>query len=281
MRAERKGRVLRLKKPPKQPSIKTLERSYYSDMLKMLDRMKFLVDQRLVPMLPSIVRHAQSVRPKTDGTRADDYTDDVEGIMDGIRDDFFQEYDENQIKFFAQKAAKRGEEFNQKSFQRQFKAVFGIQMPLVEPYLEATVNGFVKQNVSLITSIPETYFDRVENTVLQGAISGDLQDEIASEISDIYDVSDSRAAFIARDQVAKLNGNLTEMRQTEVGVTSYIWSTSLDERVRDSHAAKEGETFQWDDPPADTGHPGEDYQCRCTAIPVFEEADTGIDEQAA
>ena len=47
----------------------------------------------------------------------------------------------------------------------------------------------------------------------------------------------------------------------------YRWRTAGDDKVRPSHAANEGRIFNWDYPP-DTGHPGEDYNCRCTAEPV-------------
>lgn len=48
--------------------------------------------------------------------------------------------------------------------------------------------------------------------------------------------------------------------------THYIWRTRGDEKVRPSHAANDGKIFSWDSPPP-TGHPGEDYGCRCTAEP--------------
>lgn len=48
--------------------------------------------------------------------------------------------------------------------------------------------------------------------------------------------------------------------------TQYIWRTRGDGKVRASHAANNGRIFSWDIPPA-TGHPGEDYNCRCTAEP--------------
>jgi len=48
--------------------------------------------------------------------------------------------------------------------------------------------------------------------------------------------------------------------------THYIWRTRGDEKVRPSHAANDGKVFAWDSPPP-TGHPGEDYGCRCTAEP--------------
>ena len=73
------------------------------------------------------------------------------------------------------------------------------------------------------------------------------------------------------------------MQQEDAGCTKYRWSSSKDSRVRDCHRALDGKIFRWDDPPemwyetkADrvyTGrhcHPGEDYCCRCVAIPVFD-----------
>jgi SPP1 gp7 family putative phage head morphogenesis protein len=48
--------------------------------------------------------------------------------------------------------------------------------------------------------------------------------------------------------------------------THYIWRTRGDNKVRASHAANNGRIFSWDSPPP-TGHPGEDYNCRCTTEP--------------
>ncbi|MGM0583820.1 MAG: minor capsid protein [Pseudomonadota bacterium] len=50
--------------------------------------------------------------------------------------------------------------------------------------------------------------------------------------------------------------------------THYIWRTRGDDKVRPSHAANNGRVFAWNDPP-ETGHPGEDYGCRCTAEPYM------------
>lgn len=44
----------------------------------------------------------------------------------------------------------------------------------------------------------------------------------------------------------------------------YVWRTRGDGRVRLSHAKNEGNVISWEDPPS-TGHPGEDYNCRCHA----------------
>ena len=52
--------------------------------------------------------------------------------------------------------------------------------------------------------------------------------------------------------------------------THYIWRTRNDGKVRSSHADQEGRVFSWDDPPVG-GHPGKDYNCRCTAEPYYPE----------
>ena len=44
-------------------------------------------------------------------------------------------------------------------------------------------------------------------------------------------------------------------------------STRGDGKVRPSHQSNDGKIFSWDNPPP-TGHPGEDYNCRCRAEPT-------------
>jgi SPP1 gp7 family putative phage head morphogenesis protein len=95
-------------------------------------------------------------------------------------------------------------------------------------------------------------------------------EDLAQQIQERANVGTSRAELIARDQTLKMNSALTQSRMVSAGVESYVWSTSKDDRVREEHAALEGETFTWSDPP-DVGHPGEDFQCRCVAIPVIQE----------
>ena len=53
------------------------------------------------------------------------------------------------------------------------------------------------------------------------------------------------------------------MKEAE-GQGYYIWRTVEDEKVRPAHAANNGKIFSWNDPPP-TGHPGEEYGCRCRA----------------
>ena len=73
-------------------------------------------------------------------------------------------------------------------------------------------------------------------------------EEVAKSIRDMGDVTRSRAELIARDQVLKLNAEVTQRRHEAAGITEFVWSTSRDERVRPDHKALEGKRYRYDDP---------------------------------
>lgn len=75
---------------------------------------------------------------------------------------------------------------------------------------------------------------------------------------------------LARDQTNKLTGQLTQIRQESLGIRKFIWRTSGDNRVRETHQQFEGRTYLWSNPPE--GGPGFPIQCRCTAQAVIDEA---------
>ncbi|WP_193788037.1 phage minor head protein [Magnetospira sp. QH-2] len=58
---------------------------------------------------------------------------------------------------------------------------------------------------------------------------------------------------------------------------TYIWRTVGDNKVRSSHADREGQTFSWDDPP-EGGHPGEAENCRCWAEEITNNGCKDIEE---
>lgn len=146
------------------------------------------------------------------------------------------------------------------------------------PNITEKVNAMTSANVQLIKSIRSQYLDKVQNAVMQAMVKGTLNKDLATQIKALGQTTEKRAMFIARDQSSKLNAALTQARHEDIGIKKYMWSTSLDERVRDSHADKEGLIFEYTNPPADTGHPGHDFNCRCVAIPVFDEVQAKAQE---
>jgi SPP1 gp7 family putative phage head morphogenesis protein len=147
--------------------------------------------------------------------------------------------------------------------------------------MEALVRGFAERNASLITGLVDDTIAEIAGVVQSAATRGVRVEALAEEVRERLGVSESRAELIARDQTLKLNGEATEARHREAGITRYTWSTSKDERVRGNpdglwpkglHFDLDGTTQSWDDPPivSEDGrreHPGGDFQCRCVALP--------------
>jgi SPP1 gp7 family putative phage head morphogenesis protein len=143
---------------------------------------------------------------------------------------------------------------------------FQLKDIVLEENIGQALKARVLENTALIQSIPERFHADLSTLLYEEASGGGKGESLASKLQRLYGVTERRAKFIARDQTAKANGSLTEIRQKNLGITSYIWQTAMDERVRPSHAVKHGRKFDWDNPPPDTGHPGQDFNCRCVAI---------------
>ena len=180
----------------------------------------------------------------------------------------------SQAENIAQGFINRGNIQNQAEVSTNLKNQTGVDLAAYlrsSPNITEKVNAMTTANVQLIKSIRSQYLDKVQNAVTQALVSGSLNKDLTAQIKALGQTTEKRAMFIARDQSSKLNAALTQARHEDVGVTKYMWSTSGDERVRDSHAEKDGQIFEYANPPADTGHPGHDFNCRCVQIAVFDD----------
>jgi len=198
---------------------------------------------------------------------------DVSAVIQGIQDQVTVRMDNTHLRALDQLVSRYSGEtskFNRMQIARQIRRMIGFDAFPNEAGLKSILDLHLSQNVSLIKSLSGDYVGKVMDSVRRNVQAGARPEVIAQDIKKQFDVSMWRARFIARDQTNKLNGALTQMRQTGLGVEQYTWRTSRDERVRPTHRLKEGNVYSWDDPPADTGHPGHDFNCRCSAEPVLE-----------
>ena len=135
------------------------------------------------------------------------------------------------------------------------------------PEVRGLASEFATQNVQLIESIPAQHFDRIAQLVEQAYAEGWTKANLAHHVQFETGVTRRRARFIARNEIESLAGKMARARQQAAGVNEYIWRTVGDDRVRPAHAARDGRRFAWGNPPPG-GHPGEDYNCRCVAVPA-------------
>lgn len=202
-------------------------------------------------------------------------------MMSGISLAIDERYTQTEIKNLANIYGQSTAKMNQAIISNNIKRVIGINPFFGDAFLPDTMANFSAFNANLITSMKNDAIKNVNTMVYSGFQKGqraeDLSDQILKYVDPRVGNVRARANLIARDQISKLNGQLTQLRQTELGLNRYIWRTTGDDAVRPSHQELDGKTFSWDDPP-EVGHPGEDFQCRCYAEPVLNDLVPGLDD---
>lgn len=192
-----------------------------------------------------------------------------EGLVDGLQSAWREAFETE-------------DERNKRRFNEAVRSAIGIDLGSViqTEGIDTTIDAAVLRNVQLVRGLTDDVARRLAAKLLDALTRGLNNREIEKIITTEFGIARRRAKLIARDQAASFNGDLNRIRQQAMGVTEYVWSTSLDERVRGnpdgkypnarpSHWEREGKTFKWSSPPSD-GHPGQPINCRCTARAVIE-----------
>lgn len=271
----RRQRIRKRRRLPKQLEPRPIALAYFAVLRQLLERARELVQRRLVPRLPAIAAARGDRAIRTDaGSR------DVNKLMDEVADQFYRGLGGRELEALAGSFASRTSEFQRRELNKQLQAAVGVEVPYTDRKLRPMIDDFVAENVALIKSIPQRFFDQVEQQVISGVREGLRWEDLADKIQQRYNVAESSAKLVARDQVGKFYGELNKVRQEELGVGSYIWRTVSDNRVREEHEARDGKKFKWEDPPED-GHPGIPINCRCYAEPVLDEILAELDKPEA
>ena len=181
---------------------------------------------------------------------------------------FEDAFDWNGLPGMAQTFGDRTNKHQRAQLDRQLRAAIGVPYGAIEKPVRDHVAEWTRDNVKLITSVPQRYFARIRSDVEEAYASGTSGETLAKTLAERHGQSLSDARRIARDQVSKLNGQLNQARQDSLGVTSYTWRTGNDNRVRDNHEALEGVVCEWAVEPdgggttaEEAGHPGSGIEC--------------------
>jgi len=136
-----------------------------------------------------------------------------------------------------------------------------------DPTSEAIRAWIAKNGAESITSILATDLADVKRVILAGVEENLTTSQIAKNVRQFYaDNNAYKAMRVARTEVnhAAGAGQREAARQSSI-VKTHSWLSSRDDRVRDEHAALDGETVAFDEPYSDGSmYPGEkDINCRC------------------
>lgn len=156
-------------------------------------------------------------------------------------------------------------------------AVSNISIPpKLTPAMKKVIADEWGQNLELyIKSWADENILKLREIVQTNTFNGQRAENLIGLIQDNYGTSKAKAKFLARQETSLLMAKMRETRYKSIGVTKYKWSTSHDERVRTMHKELDNKIFSFDSPPitnknGDRNNPGEDFGCRCVAIPILE-----------
>lgn len=262
---KKKGVKPKKQRPPKWLFPTNQEKKFDKTLYNLVFELKNLIKEYLIPEIPSMI---EEVNSKTPNDRQDSFLDRLNNLIIFIRKRIQNSVDETI--FEADKIGLEISRFNKQQSDKLNNTIFGFDLFVDEPWLKDQLQLFSDQNEKLIRGIPDQELERISGDVERGLQQGRRFTDIAKDIQKSYGISHRKAKTIARNQTTQLNASLTRYRQQEVGIEKYQWQTSGDERVRPTHRANDGKIFSWDKPPAITGHPGNDINCRCVALPVLE-----------
>ena len=142
------------------------------------------------------------------------------------------------------------------------------------------VNELIDQNAQYIKSVPENVSKDLVRHIQSKAYAGSRTAYNSDEFKAMVgEMSKDHARLISRTETSKAMSALTQARAEYTGHDWYIWHTSEDGRVRESHRNMDDVLCRFSEPPAPEDlvgeksagkySPGNIYNCRCYAAPVI------------
>lgn len=263
--ADRRRRVPRARPPL------LIESDYAARLVALVHGMRAAAEHVLVE-LPWLLRTDSAELRVDDDTRGRRARQKMERVRSAAE----SAVDEHAVEGVARDFGRRVSAHQKGELLKQGKAALGVDLHLFDPKVADKIGGFVHENVALIKKLRGATLDEIEAIVTRAVASGTRAETVAGEIAARFDVSERHARLVARDQIGKLNSQITEARHAELGIKSFIWRSMRDARVRPRHVTLDGQQFQYDKPPAE-GLPGRPVCCRCVPEPVFDDIYAELD----
>jgi SPP1 gp7 family putative phage head morphogenesis protein len=148
---------------------------------------------------------------------------------------------------------------------------FNVRNPKVVEWIDKKVFKFADE-------VTNTTQEQLRKTLKEAIEKGESMEDVEKRIANVFDIAtSSRTEMIARTEVISASNAGAEMAYEQSGVVEKKqWLAAQDDRVRESHAAIDGEVVGLNEhfsnglafPGDPSGPPEEVIQCRCTLIPV-------------
>lgn len=150
-----------------------------------------------------------------------------------------------------------------------------VEIPIQESLAGPLKEAYTTNLEVYINDWYQTEILRLREKVAKNVEKGFRAERLIEDIQSEKNISYNKAKFLAKQETSLMVSKYRELRYEEAGVTKYMWSTSMDSRVRHDHRELQGKIFSFNQPPVTDrhkmtrGNPGEPFGCRCLAIPIL------------
>ncbi len=159
--------------------------------------------------------------------------------------------------------------------------------PTLTPERRAKIAELYTENLErYIKDFTEKETLKLREDIKKHVVQGGRYEDVVKTIQKSYGVSENKAKFLARQETKLMTTALKQERYLDAGVKKYKWTcvkmphdkTPGEHKpgfVRYDHGKLDGTIQEWNNPPitdekGNRNNPGEDYNCRCYAIPIVE-----------
>lgn len=311
---------LKLKKPLIWLFPGAAQRQYEKTLVSVVAQWEKLAREQILPRIPHIVDTANALKNPIGTNVISDSVSTIEFVEEQFRKQFRSEFNQimrNNLDQFEDETKETTDhyelllllllipfprameivsqdvsDFNNRQWKKILKHSLDLDFFQPEPWLSGHLNSFVLANVALMAKLLRDVVNDIIVTINTMVREGKKAVDIIRQIfvgtqgkKGIFPKAKNRARAISNNEVDKLNGELQKTRQTEFGVTQFVWQTQQDNRVRSMHRPLQGKTCSWKNSTiyfdsegnrrerssigATLAQPGEDFNCRCYASPVF------------
>ena len=167
-------------------------------------------------------------------------------------------------------------------FQKSIKNL-SVARDLTEDEVKILTEKWQANLALYIKDFSQEHIKELREKIKENFFKGNRYETMIKTIQKSYDVSANKAKFLARQETNLLMTAFKETRYQSAGIEYYKWRCVIGtplHPVRPMHqelndrSQKHGELFRFDTPPVDDSkggrhNPGQAYNCRCRAVPVF------------
>ena len=181
-----------------------------------------------------------------------------------------KQFGDDRIDTISQAVLAKLDKKSKEEFYKRVAAKTGINLNdlIAKEGMKATTNALMTETAQWIKTLRDDTFQKFTNNTLFAMSQGESLDTVVSQFDDVVAERKNHAKFLARNQVQNYNSITTKIRAQNLGITKGRWVTAGDERVRPSHADRDGKEFDLAEGCYSSMDglyllAGCDYNCRC------------------